>query len=378
MTTTRLPAPPPSIPGFTHIRVLGTGGFADVHLYSQDRPRRDVAVKVLLDSVVNPSLIAAFNAEADIMAALGAHPSILTVYQTGISADGRPYLITEYCPTGFGESFRTNPVSVEQVMQVGVKIASALESAHRVNVLHRDIKPANILVTSYGQPVLSDFGIAASLRQDSDGQLLAMSVPWTAPEVITGATTGTVSTDVWGLAATLYSLLAGASPFETESSGENSREKLAKRIVKSRPTPWHRTDVPPELTEFLTRALAKDPLERPATMLEFARGLNDVQRTLRLTLTPIELDSTSTRAEIDFSNTSTGTIVRSAVPVSTARKRPTDSSRGGKVAGLPNTRSTRRFSRSVSTARATGWLVFAVVALAGLATLFALAILGVF
>ncbi|MTA81995.1 MAG: protein kinase, partial [Actinobacteria bacterium] len=93
---TRMPAPAPSIPGFTHLRVLGTGGFADVHLYSQERPRRDVAVKVLLDGVVNPSVVAAFNSEADIMAALGAHPSILTVHASGISTDGRPYLVTEY------------------------------------------------------------------------------------------------------------------------------------------------------------------------------------------------------------------------------------------------------------------------------------------
>ena len=377
---TRMPAPAPSIPGFTHLRVLGTGGFADVHLYAQERPRREVAIKVLLDGVVNPSVVAAFNSEADIMAALGAHPSILTVHASGISTDGRPYLVTEYCPGGFGESFRQTPLPIAEVLSIGVKMASALESAHRLNVLHRDVKPGNILLTSYGAPVLSDFGIAASLRADDESSLLAMSVPWTAPEVITGSTTGTVTTDVWGLGATLYSLLAGFSPFELPEKGANSREQLAKRILKTRPTAWGRTDVPHELAVVLGAALNKDPLKRPATMLEFGRALQDVQRSLGLAITPIEFDGNSVaKGDINFSNTSTGSTPRSQVPVTTVRKGR--SSTGGSVEGphnLPATKTARNYARTVSTARASGWLIFAIVALAGVATLFALAILGVF
>ena len=377
---TRMPAPAPSIPGFTHLRVLGTGGFADVHLYAQERPRRDVAVKVLLDSVVNPGVVAAFNSEADIMAALGAHPSILTVHASGISTDGRPYLVTEYCPGGFGESFRQAPLPVAEVLAIGVKMASALESAHRLNVLHRDVKPGNILLTSYGAPVLSDFGIAASLRAGEESSLLAMSVPWTAPEVISGATTGTVGTDVWGLGATLYSLLAGYSPFELPEKGANTREQLAKRILKSRPTAWGRTDVPHELAVVLGAALSKDPLKRPATMLEFGRALQDVQRTLRQPITPIEFDTNAAaRGEIDFSNTSTGSTPRSQVAVTSTRKgRASTPTSTTAASNLPATKTARTYVRTVATARASGWLVFAIVVLAGLATLFALAILGVF
>jgi serine/threonine protein kinase len=377
---TRLPAPAPSIPGFTHLNVLGAGGFADVHLYAQERPRRDVAIKVLLDGVVNPSVVAAFNSEADIMAALGAHPSILTVHASGISTDGRPYLVTEYCPGGFGESFRQQPLPVADVLAIGVKMASALESAHRLNVLHRDVKPGNILVTSYGTPVLSDFGIAASLRAGEESTLLAMSVPWTAPEVITGSTTGTVSTDVWGLGATLYSLLAGHSPFELPEKGANSREQLAKRILKARPTTWGRTDVPHELAVVLGAALNKDPLKRPATMLEFGRALQDVQRTMSLPITPIEFDTNAAaKGDISFSNTSTGSTPRSQVPVTSVRKGRASAAAPDKSAtSLPATKTARNYVRTVSTARASGWLIFAIVALAGMATLFALAILGVF
>lgn len=88
----RLPAPAPVVPGLRFVRPLGTGGFADVYLFEQEMPRRSVAVKVLLADVVDAETLRMFNAEADVMARLSAHPSILTVHQASISADGRPYL----------------------------------------------------------------------------------------------------------------------------------------------------------------------------------------------------------------------------------------------------------------------------------------------
>jgi serine/threonine protein kinase len=188
-----------------------------------------------------------------------------------------------------------------------------------------------------------------------------------------------VGTDVWGLGATLYSLLAGHSPFELPEKGSNTREQLAKRILKSRPTAWGRTDVPHELANVLGAALNKDPLKRPATMLEFGRVLQDVQRTLRLPITPIEFDTNAAaRGEIDFSNTSTGSTPRSQVPVTSVRKGRASAAPDQSANNLPATKTARNYERTVSTARASGWLVFAIVALAGLATLFALAILGVF
>ena len=88
----RKAAAPPILPGHSYIRPLGSGGFADVYLFEQDMPRRVVAVKVLVDDAVNPDVIRTFNAEADIMARLSAHASIVTIYQASISADGRPVL----------------------------------------------------------------------------------------------------------------------------------------------------------------------------------------------------------------------------------------------------------------------------------------------
>ncbi len=172
--------------GYSYIRPLGTGGFADVFLFEQDMPRRLVAVKVLLQDIVDAELIRMFNAEADVMARLSAHPSILTVYQASVSADGRPYLVMEFCPTSLTNRYRREEMPLAEVLSIGVKIGGALETAHRSGLLHRDIKPSNILFTSFGAPVLSDFGIAASVV-GSSSDFVALSVRGALPRWSTKA-----------------------------------------------------------------------------------------------------------------------------------------------------------------------------------------------
>ena len=95
------------LPGFAHVHVLGSGGFADVFLYEQNMPRRQVAVKVMLSEVVNDQVRQMFTAEANLMAQLSSHPAILTVYQASISADGRPYLVMELCSSSLSQRYRT-------------------------------------------------------------------------------------------------------------------------------------------------------------------------------------------------------------------------------------------------------------------------------
>ncbi|MBA8817629.1 serine/threonine protein kinase, partial [Microbacterium halimionae] len=138
----RLPSAPPVIPGLVYVRPLGSGGFADVFLYAQDMPRRQVAVKVLPSDVRDPGLLRMFNSEADVLAHLSAHPSIVTVYQAGVSADGRPYIVMEYCPGSFAQRYRVERLPVADVLATGVRMASALESAHRAGLIHRDVKPS--------------------------------------------------------------------------------------------------------------------------------------------------------------------------------------------------------------------------------------------
>lgn len=286
--TRRLPSTPPNLPGFAFIRVLGSGGFADVFLYEQNMPRRLVAVKVLLAEVVNDDLRRMFQAEANLMAQLSSHPSILTVYQASVAADGRPYLVMEYCSSTLGQRYRAVQLPLAEVLSIGVRIASAVETAHRQGVLHRDIKPSNILTTAYGHPVLSDFGIAATLGEAETTEAVGLSIPWSAPEVLHDDVSGTVASEVWSLGATVYSLIAGRSPFEVPG-GDNAPVTLMGRIEKAKPAPTGRIDVPPNLERVLARAMSKRPQDRQATALEFIRDLQSVEEELGLPQTPLEV-----------------------------------------------------------------------------------------
>ncbi len=318
----RLPAAPPVLAGFTYVRPLGAGGFADVFLYQQDMPRRAVAVKVLLEDLVDDDLLRLFASEADAMARLSAHPSILTIYQASVSADGRPYIVMEYCPRSFASRYRRETIPVAEVLHSGVKIASALESAHREGLLHRDIKPSNILLTTYGAPVLSDFGIATSMISHSD-EVIAMSVPWSAPEIIDESTAGSVSTEVWGLGATLYSLVAGRSPFERADHSANGRTELKARIRRARYTPIDRSDVSDDLQALLRRALSREPADRFATMAEFAHALQLVQYAGGIPVTPLELAEADILPPIDIDGPAPLPPRGSHVPhVSPRRSRP--------------------------------------------------------
>ncbi|WP_344312616.1 serine/threonine-protein kinase, partial [Agromyces terreus] len=286
----RLPSTPPTLPGFSFVRVLGSGGFADVFLYEQNMPRRLVAVKVLLAEVVNDDLRRMFQAEVNVMAQLSSHPSILTVYQAGVAADGRPYLVMEFCPSGLGQRYRAAPIPLSEVLSTGVRIAGAVETAHRSSVLHRDIKPSNILSTAYGHPVLSDFGIAATLGGSETADAIGMSIPWSAPEVLHDDVAGTVHTEVWSLGATVYSLLAGRSPFE-EPDRENTPKQVAARIGRTGLRPTGRADVPASLEAVLARAMSKRPQDRQGGAMEFGRDLQAVELELGLPQTPLEVGS---------------------------------------------------------------------------------------
>lgn len=292
MTTVarRTTALPPVLAGYSYIRPLGSGGFADVFLYEQDMPRRAVAVKVLVDDAINPEVLRTFNAEADILARLSAHPSIVTIFQASISGDGRPYFVMEYCPDSMSARYKTAPLPVADVLSTGVRMASALETAHRSGVLHRDIKPSNVLVTTLGTPVLADFGIAGALsRIEESPDVFAMSVPWSSPEVLQGEISGSVAAEVWSLGATLYTLLAGRSPFDSASRERIPRDQLQARIVKAKYIPTGRDDITMRVESALMRCLDKAPAKRYATMLELAEDLRMAQYELGMAPTALEV-----------------------------------------------------------------------------------------
>ena len=319
----------PEIPGYTYRRELGAGGYSRVYLYEQHMPRREVAVKVM-DTDVAGSSASRFESEANLMAKVSSHPAILSVFGAGVSSDGRPFIVMEYCPPPqLGMRLRQKVMTIPETLDTAIRIAGAVETAHRAGIIHRDIKPANILFTVYRRPVLADFGISAmSGPRDTPNELRGMSVPWAPPEQLVGSSNAEPATDVYSLAATIYAMLTGHSPFETPGSSEGVYE-LARRIVKDAVPPLGRPDVPLSLVRVLTVALEKDPARRYPTMLSFARALQQIQGELGLPTTAVDLyddgeDSSQDRVPIDVDDpeaTRLGVFSRVEEPVVV----PTDS-----------------------------------------------------
>lgn len=292
----------PEIPGYTYVRPIGHGGFSDVYLYEQEMPRREVAIKVLRTEDLSDATREQFAAEANLMARVSNHPNIAAIYAADVDDDGQPYLVMEYCSGGsLGAFYRHYPMSVKDVLSLGVRLSGALEAAHRAGIVHRDVKPANILLTEYGVPVLSDFGISTiaedfpestrhpSLQGTATGSgdtSVGMSLPWAAPETLWDDPVSDARSDRYSLAATLYSLLAGHSPHEVPG-GPNTASHLTGRIRSGFVAAMRRPDVPASLHEVLRRGLAHDRSARYESAAEMGQALQAVQRELGLEVTPL-------------------------------------------------------------------------------------------
>lgn len=323
----------PHLEGAEFIRFLGAGGFADVFLYRQDMPRREVAVKVIR-SGASAAQKQKFQAESDLMAKFGAHPAVLSLYAAGRLRDGRAYLTMEYCPPPhLGKRFSTtSPMRVEQALEITIKIAGAVETIHRAGYLHRDIKPANILLTAFGHPVLTDFGIAISQDTPADQVDSAFSPYWAPPEQQLNRPL-TPASDVYSLAATTYTMLAGRPPHVDMTPGaHNDPASILKRLHHGSIAPIGRNDVPAALERVLFTAMAKRPSDRFASAMAFARALRQIQSSLGLPLTNIDVwedqpvitadgsddDATRLRPVVSISPENTGRTADTNARINTA------------------------------------------------------------
>ena len=299
---------PPELPGYTFVRLLGSGGFSDVFLYEQKLPKRRVAVKVLLTEELVGANRAAFVAEANLMAQLSAHPYIVTIYHAEVASDDRPYFVMEYCSgPSLAERYKQETFQVADALRTGVRLSSAVATAHSAGILHRDIKPANVLGNDYGWPALTDFGISSAVDDDllpvhtgtlasalgetgtggTESASIGMSVPWSPPEMFEDDPQPDVRSVVFSLAATIYTVLAGQTPFEVRGRSNGTLDLIG-RIERGAITPMARDDIPRSLTAVLQKGMASDRDDRFATAVDFARALQRVE--LELGYTPTAID----------------------------------------------------------------------------------------
>ena len=305
----RAPSTPPELPGYTFVRALGSGGFSDVYLYDQKLPKRRVAVKVLLTDELSTSTRSAFVAEANLMAQLSAHPYIVTIFHADVAEGDRPYFVMEYCAgPSLAESYKRQPMPVVDALRTGVRLSSAIATAHAAGILHRDIKPGNVLTNDYGWPALTDFGISSAvdedllpvhtgtladaIKQSAEGSTgstaVGMSVPWSPPEMFEDTPAPDIRSDVFSLAATLYTVLAGRTPFEVRGR-PNGTLDLIGRIERGAITPIDRADLPRSLVAVLQKGMATHRDDRFATAIDFARALQRVEIELGYAPTTIDV-----------------------------------------------------------------------------------------
>ncbi|MFC0446868.1 protein kinase domain-containing protein [Rhodococcus jostii] len=262
--------------GFEDAQEIGRGGFGVVYRCTQGALDRTVAVKVLTADLDEENR-ARFLREQRAGGRLTGHPNIVDVLHAGVTENGRPFIVMPYHAQGsLDERIRRHgPLPVDEALRLGVKMAGALETAHRLGILHRDVKPGNILLTDYGEPALTDFGIAHIVGGFVTAAGIVTGSPaFTAPEVVAGEPPSPAA-DVYGLGATLFAAITGHAAFERRS-GEQLMAQFLR--ITSEPIPNPREHgVPEDVSAVIERAMSAEPGARPSSV-ELGRQLRESQR----------------------------------------------------------------------------------------------------
>ncbi|HEY4384935.1 MAG TPA: serine/threonine-protein kinase, partial [Ktedonobacteraceae bacterium] len=218
-------------------KLVGQGGMGAVFLAQQSRPRRQVAVKILLPMApLSPNQLAAFlerfRRETDAAASME-HPNIVPVHEYG-ERDGLAYLVMPYISGGTlrDEMEREGPLAFSTAMNFLDQIAAALDFAHKHGVIHRDIKPANILMTSERRLLLTDFGLVKIVAEGSlpqtrlTGEGAPVGTPdYMAPEQVIGEDVD-ARADLYSLGVIVYQMITGTTPFQGETPMQIAAQHL--------------------------------------------------------------------------------------------------------------------------------------------------------
>lgn len=269
----------PSIDGYEVLEEIGHGGMGIVYRAQQERPFREVALKI-----VNPHSLRASEARArflleiDAMAAVE-HPGILPLYDAGEDRFGRPWLSMQLAnPKSLADRIPDYREDWRKITSLLVQLCGAMYFAHQRGILHRDLKPANILFDANHNPYIADFGLAKWADEDASltrSSILLGSPIYLAPEAAReGSKATTTVSDVYGLGAIFYELLSGKKPYEGKLAAEVITQIISRAPLRPR---QHLPKVPRDLEVIVLKAMARIPEKRYHSPAAFA---DDLQRWL--------------------------------------------------------------------------------------------------
>ncbi|MBI4578742.1 MAG: serine/threonine protein kinase [Planctomycetes bacterium] len=288
-----------SIKGYEILGEIHRGGQGVVYRAIQESTKREVAIKVALEEMqLAGKRPHRFDREVE-LASLLKHPSIITIFDSGTTPDGRCYFVMDYVRgLPVDQYVREHDLSIEQALSLFISICQAVNHAHQRGVIHRDLKPSNVLVDSEGVPRVLDFGLAKALGGAGErlgsvvsvaGQILG-TVPYMAPEQLAGRPEAAdIRTDVYALGVLVYEILAGCLPYDVSLPAS----QILRRITEGSPPPPSRRwspvkEIEPhapgktrcpgcpiddELDAIVLRALAQDPDRRYQSAADLARDL---------------------------------------------------------------------------------------------------------
>ena len=305
---------------------LGQGGMGNVYQATDTMLGREVALKMLHPQLtIESQFLERFKKEARVLARL-LHPNIAVIYNF-IEQDNNHFMVMEYVEgvslDELLKKYRTIPT--EFVVPVFIQALEGLHHAHKKNIFHRDIKPSNLMITPDGTLKLMDFGIAKVAGEQKMTQVnrIVGTIEFMAPELIEGKD-ASVASDIYSMGTTLYELISGKLPFES-----NTDFNLMQAILKKRATPPEKLNasVPKKLNDIVMKAMDKNPANRYADARAFQQALisafpnyREIDTNALRAISPISKDRTR---EAGVYNNSPATVVAMETRIEAAVIQPT-------------------------------------------------------